>query len=244
MVAIRKHFSIDNSVAVYLPSPNTQVATLFHHNGYDITEDQADADLVVFTGGPDICPFFYGQRMHPKTSFSLERDLKDRAAIDNLQPHQALVGICRGAQFLNVIVGLGSLWQHVTDHTEQHIVYYADSQGREKWFKASSTHHQMMIPGQGAHVLAWARQAKKLYSTNVQPDLVFNVTDMYDKNYVPDPEVVYYPNAPWPTLCVQYHPEYRTTDSTGTNKFFSWIEDELLNEEQVIAVSRNMMDGG
>lgn len=240
-----RHFSIDNSVCVYVPHANTQVETLFKTNGFDIVDRLGDADVVVFTGGPDLCPFLYGQRLHSKTSFSLDRDLSDIECIKNLPSHVSLVGICRGAQLLNVMVGHGTLWQHVTNHDKgKHLVYYHDSKEEELHFMASSTHHQMMNPGPDATLLAWAKQATKLYTVHEQPDLTYNMTDMYDANYIPDPEVLLYENATWPTLCVQYHPEYRDTDKTGTSKFFGWIEEYLLDEDQVSAVTRNLMIGG
>ncbi|TFB72765.1 gamma-glutamyl-gamma-aminobutyrate hydrolase family protein [Cryobacterium glaciale] len=73
-------------------------------------------DALVITGGKDVDPARYGQAPHPQTD--LPRP--DRDAWEEVLLHQAIarelpfLGICRGAQMLNVALG-GSLHQHLPD---------------------------------------------------------------------------------------------------------------------------------
>ncbi|HTM83845.1 MAG TPA: gamma-glutamyl-gamma-aminobutyrate hydrolase family protein, partial [Mycobacterium sp.] len=64
-------------------------------------------DALVITGGPDIDPLAYGQRPHPATDEPRrERDVWEfellAAAVQKRLP---VLGICRGAQVLNVAFG-------------------------------------------------------------------------------------------------------------------------------------------
>ena len=73
-------------------------------------------DGIIFSGGADINPAAYGETPHPKTG--APRDDRDafegelvQAAIEAKLP---FLGICRGAQMLNVELG-GTLLQHLPD---------------------------------------------------------------------------------------------------------------------------------
>jgi putative glutamine amidotransferase len=73
-------------------------------------------DGLIITGGKDVDPARYGQAAHPDT----DEPRPDRDAWENELLHAAIdrelpfLGICRGAQMLNVALG-GSLHQHLPD---------------------------------------------------------------------------------------------------------------------------------
>ncbi|MBR0450070.1 MAG: gamma-glutamyl-gamma-aminobutyrate hydrolase family protein, partial [Clostridia bacterium] len=75
-------------------------------------------DGIVFTGGIDISPEFYGENIcHEKTEVSRARDLFElslfKAFYERKKP---ILGICRGIQLINVALG-GTLFQHIENHS-------------------------------------------------------------------------------------------------------------------------------
>ena len=85
----------------------------------DIAERVLDGlDGLVITGGRDVDPAAYGQQPHPATDEPRRDRLRDawefallRGAVRRGMP---VLGICRGAQVLNVALG-GTLHQHLPD---------------------------------------------------------------------------------------------------------------------------------
>ena len=74
---------------------------------------------VVITGGHDINPVLYAAEPEVEPRYDGERDAFERAVIEYALRHQLpLLGICRGAQLLNVVRG-GSLFQDLRPHREQ-----------------------------------------------------------------------------------------------------------------------------
>ncbi|WP_341954198.1 gamma-glutamyl-gamma-aminobutyrate hydrolase family protein [Salinibacterium sp. TMP30] len=73
-------------------------------------------DGLILTGGKDVDPARYGQEAHPTTDVPRKdrdafEDALVRAAIEQNVP---FLGICRGAQVLNVVLG-GTIIQHLPD---------------------------------------------------------------------------------------------------------------------------------
>ncbi len=73
-------------------------------------------DAVVLSGGPDVDPSRYGTPPHPLTGAPRpERDAAEVAVLQRaLERGIPVLGVCRGAQLLNVALG-GTLVQHVPD---------------------------------------------------------------------------------------------------------------------------------
>ena len=71
---------------------------------------------VVVTGGHDIDPVLYAEEAEVEPRYDRERDALESAVInDALARDLPLLGICRGAQLLNVCLG-GSLFQDLRPH--------------------------------------------------------------------------------------------------------------------------------
>ena len=110
------------------------------------------ADLVIFTGGPDVNPVLYLEEdVHPKTNFDSDRD---KADIELFYKAQELgipmVGICRGSQLLHVMKG-GRLFQHIEGHTGPHSMLCSRTQ--RLFQRISSTHHQGVIYHDGMQII-------------------------------------------------------------------------------------------
>ncbi|TQM03215.1 gamma-glutamyl-gamma-aminobutyrate hydrolase family protein [Pseudonocardia kunmingensis] len=73
-------------------------------------------DAVVLCGGPDVDPGRYGAAPHPRAGAPRpERDAAEAAVLRRaLERDMPVLGVCRGAQLLNVELG-GTLLQHVPD---------------------------------------------------------------------------------------------------------------------------------
>src|SRR3546814_14796091 len=71
-----------------------------------------------------------------------------------------MLGVCRGAQFLNVMPG-GKLYQDVDNHVGDHPIY--DPQNKRVIPNVSSIHHQMCIETRkgGMEILAASSAASK-----------------------------------------------------------------------------------
>jgi putative glutamine amidotransferase len=83
----------------------------------DIAERVLDGlDGLLITGGKDVDPAAYGQQPHSSTDQpGLQRDAWEFALLDAaLKRDLPVLGICRGAQVLNVALG-GTLHQHLPD---------------------------------------------------------------------------------------------------------------------------------
>jgi putative glutamine amidotransferase len=129
-------------------------------------------DGICLSGGPDLDPFAYGaDTRHPQ----LGHTDPEVDAFELAVAHAAdasglpLLGICRGAQALNVVRG-GTLHQHVDGHRQtelatvptQRVTVTADSllatlTGTGEALDVNSFHHQAVdLPGAGLRVVAWA----------------------------------------------------------------------------------------
>lgn len=159
------------------------------------------ADIVVFQGGADLDPKLYGQSRHPRCDDpDTKRDRMEFALYYNLDPKQYKIGICRGAQFLNVING-GKLWQHIEGHRQSHVVQYVSETKLQRAYTVSSTHHQMMIPpvnGSG-EIWGFAHEATgREFPDGTRLRLI--------ENAIPDPEIIFFKKTQ--CLAFQPHPEY------------------------------------
>lgn len=187
-------------------------AKMFSRSRCKRAKSVLEADLVIFTGGPDVDPQLYGEVRHPQTVISSKRDNDDMALYLMCLEHGIpMLGICRGAQFLHVMNG-GKLYQHVDNHHGDHVMH--DIVKGTRIEKVSSVHHQMVIPNNhgGFQLLATANVARNRWKNPVDNDLGTKI----------DTEAFFYRD----TCCIgiQGHPEY-----TGYNYFAKWTLD-LINE--------------
>lgn len=61
-----------------------------------LVDTLSEADIVLFTGGEDVDPSFYGEKTHPTTYSNIIRDTQEKKVFERIKPTQLVVGICRG----------------------------------------------------------------------------------------------------------------------------------------------------
>lgn len=169
-------------------------------------------DLLILTGGSDIHPRRYGERVTGSVGISEERDEREfeilRKALMKY-PNLKVLGVCRGMQLLNVFFG-GTLHQDIgsigKNHRYAHGLSYNHSGHPLSWLTAvNSLHHQALrslgFSGRNPYIIA------------VDVDHGLPETIVWDDSF----------------LGVQFHPEMFAT--TAGSKFFdivkSWVSGDV-----------------
>ena len=75
-------------------------------------KSKRDIDLIVFTGGEDVNPQYYGEQLGKYTHINSNRDNKEVDCFNRFRNVVPMLGICRGNQLLTVLNG-GKVIQHV-----------------------------------------------------------------------------------------------------------------------------------
>lgn len=102
------------------------------------TSDEAiNCDGILFTGGSDITPSFYGEEKDPRCgNTNPKRDRLEKEIFGVFyETGKPIFGICRGMQFINVCLG-GSIYQDISDTQKEK---HKDS---VKWF---NNYHKVKI---------------------------------------------------------------------------------------------------
>lgn len=153
-------------------------------------------DGLVVAGGPDLDPARYGAPADPRTDAvtptSRERDAWELALIEAaLAAELPLLGVCRGAQVLNVALG-GTLVQHMEGHREHPGVF-----GEHEVKPVPGTRLAALLP-EAVTVPAYHHQAIAELGDGV-------IASAYAADGVV--EAVELPDAGSFALGVQWHPE-------------------------------------
>lgn len=201
---------------VFVVGGGFQYCKMFFDAGMKGARSVEDADIVCFTGGEDVDPAFYGEEPIEGTYYNTKRD-KAEAEIysEAVKLGKPMIGICRGSQFLNVM-NKGTLWQDVNNHAIRGGHHVVDMKTGEQRVNMTSTHHQQMVPGPNAEVLALACESTKKLS---QSALIDRKNPDLD-----DVEVVWYPDSL--SLCFQPHPEFAHGDCR--NYFLDLVDEYIL----------------
>ena len=86
--------------------------------GEDLKQLAKELDGFIFTGGPDVHPFLFGEETQAHCgNVSEERDKMELALLPFiLEQRKPILGICRGIQVLNIAMG-GTIWQDIASMT-------------------------------------------------------------------------------------------------------------------------------
>lgn len=196
------------NVLIHGPGVKHFIPLFESRKGYGLTADWACADAVLFTGGPDVEPRLYQDKLHSTTHFVRDRDKFDRNGYIRAKKADLLmIGVCRGAQFLNVMNG-GALFQDVDNHVTSHDAVSPET--GEVW-RVTSTHHQMMIPTPQAELLLTAKEASYKCTGSAR----------FKNPSEADTEAVWYSSTK--SFCFQPHPEMDPHGDTASC-FFTLLE--------------------
>lgn len=211
---------------VLIVNGNPEYQRMFEDEGWDVMNysgkpglalDMAlkSCDLVQFTGGEDVDPALYGQR-NVASGCNLSRDLMEIEVFSlALHSGKPMAGICRGGQFLNVMCG-GKMWQDVNNHLGTHLIEDIET---GELFAATSTHHQMMRPGDWGCTVVGIGHGSEVYDGR---GVATTRLDAYQEieSAAIDFEILYYDRQD--VLCFQPHPEfYGKTDLA--DRYFSYL---------------------
>jgi gamma-glutamyl-gamma-aminobutyrate hydrolase PuuD len=66
---------------------------------YELVDDLTKANVILFTGGEDVTPEFYGEEDVNDLCFcNYARDEEEADIFDKVRPDQVCLGICRGLE--------------------------------------------------------------------------------------------------------------------------------------------------
>lgn len=184
--------------------------------------DFNNADIVLFTGGEDVNPEFYGEKMGSRTECNIFRDEREKIIFDkSVEAGKFIVGICRGFQFIHAVQGY-QVAQHVTMHNGSHkIVTPSAVLGNDiipfPIFTAPGNHHQNPVykPEYDMVPLAYAYPNMDVKCFNGQEERI-------NMNVV---EAALYPGVKG--MGMQYHPEW--TNDKVVHDISNLFLDTLFN---------------
>jgi gamma-glutamyl-gamma-aminobutyrate hydrolase PuuD len=202
--------------------------------GFEFTTNVEDSDLVMFTGGADVDPMYYGHPKDNSTNTNSARDAKEFLELSKaLKQKKKLIGICRGSQFLCVGSG-GKLIQDM-NHPSAHSAKTVTGE----IIQVTSSHHQMMYP--------FELDAKEyLVVATASSDLCSNYSyNGRQKNNVPaDCEVVFFKETN--ALAIQSHPEWQFNKGDEvqheTVVYFQNLLTDFMNNQNVFHPSFKSKD--
>lgn len=164
-----------------------------------------DLDGLVLSGGSDVAPETYGETaLKPEWKGDAIRDRYEIALVQAfMRHHKPILGICRGAQLLNVAMG-GTLYQDIETQVPGALVH-------RNWEIYDQNHHEVRFEkgsgleklyGPGTHTIGSIHHQglKKLGR-----DLVVEATSPKDGVI----EAIRYTGGSY-ALAVQWHPEFHS----------------------------------
>ena len=163
-------------------------------------------DGVIFSGGPDVDPAFYGMEREPECGepIAIRDDMELRLMDLAVERDLPILGICRGAQLINVALG-GTLKQHVPGHRQDKNNVF--------W------HEVAIAPGTMLRALAGA---DSLMTDSYHHQCVWEPAPSVTVSArAPDGEIEAFesPSGPY-IMAVQWHPEMTLDADEVSMKFF------------------------
>jgi len=175
-------------------------------------------DGFLFTGGHDVNPKLYGQEKAPHCGESCDIRDKMEAYIFReavLNQNKPALGICRGIQLFNVLLG-GNLYQDIPTELPSKI-------NHAKGHTESPAHNVRIIPSSPLHKLV-EKECLEVNSSHHQG--IKRIADDFEIMAVADDglvEAVCIPDRPY-VWAVQWHPELSLKDEISKKIFSSFVK--------------------
>ena len=186
----------------------------------EMSDEDADrivetCDGFLFTGGQDVATELYGTKDATGTVVpSPERDKLESLLLSKaLQADKAILGICRGLQFINAFLG-GTLWQDLPSQHPSNIVHRQGKPYGVPTHNVSLSGDLQTLLGKDTlevntlHHQAIKDLGKDLISMAESPDGLIEAVKMVNKRFV---------------CAVQWHPEYMFKTDGDSLRVFSWF---------------------
>ena len=214
-------------LALMVPSPEGR--TRRSDSKATVANYASELDALVLMGGSDVCPESYGEKaLRPEWNGDRIRDEYEIALFNAfVEQHKPVLGICRGAQVINVALG-GTLYQDVATQLPRALNH------RDWSIYADNCHATAIVPGTRLAKLYPTAPIVKTNSIHHQAvkDLGRNlVAEAYSE---PDHviEAVRY-TGPSYVFAVQWHPEFHAPGDA------SFIDDTPILDDFLAAAARH-----
>lgn len=187
----------------------------------DMEQLMNSCDAVLFTGGPDIHPFFFGEDTQAHCgNVCLKRDNLEFALLEIAMKHQKpILGVCRGAQMLNVGLG-GNIYQDIPSQFPQEFpIAHAQP------FKYEIPSHKVKVIS--GTLLASITQTPSISVNSMHHQAVRNVAPgLIASGFAAGGliECIEKPDYPF-FLGVQWHPEYLWEEDAAMKRLFQMFVD-------------------
>ncbi len=192
----------------------------------DLTEDDlaqivGTFDGILFTGGPDVHPFYFGEETQAHCgNVCLRRDIMELKLLELVMAEQKpVLGICRGVQLLNIGLG-GDIYQDIPSqfHEDFPIAH------TQPFCYDIPSHTVKVTPGS---LLAGITQCDTLKVNSMHHQAVRSVAPgLTASGHAPGGlvECIEKPDYPY-FIGVQWHPEYLwEQDEAAARLFSSFVE--------------------
>jgi len=191
----------------------------------NVDEDAASAmadllDGLLLTGGGDIDPTLFGEEPHPKLGNIIpERDVFELALIQKmLEQNKPILGICRGAQIVNIAVG-GDMYQDIYAQTNHELLQHVQ--------KAHRSHLSHFVQVKKDSLLEKIAQTDKFKVNSFHHQANRNVPNGFRISATASDGIIeaIESNTHKFVLCLQWHPEslIAKNDPVSENIFKAFI---------------------